>query len=249
MNTYSALASLYDRWAETDYVHWVDFYEALFAHFEVKPRTIADLCCGTGKGMLELLKRGYKVTGVDISEDMLEQAGTRLRKGGFASAMLVCQDITRLKLPPQDACVCMCDGFNYLLNEKQVLAALRGIHAALRPNGILIFDISTYYKLKYMEGNGFFGKEDIDAAYLWQNRFDDSTHTIDMDITFWAAQASQQDDMHRTRELHRQRAHTQHEMEQWLAQAGFELQGIFGDLRLEPPKPKEMRIHFVAKRS
>jgi predicted TPR repeat methyltransferase len=54
----------------------VDFIEKEIA-FD-KSRTILDLGCGTGRHTIELTKRGYSVTGLDLSE-------TQLRKACFQS--------------------------------------------------------------------------------------------------------------------------------------------------------------------
>ncbi|MCD4783772.1 MAG: class I SAM-dependent methyltransferase, partial [Candidatus Eremiobacteraeota bacterium] len=39
-----------------------------------KSLKIIDIGCGTGRHSIELTKRGYKVTGIDLSESQLERA-------------------------------------------------------------------------------------------------------------------------------------------------------------------------------
>ena len=56
---------------------------------------------------------------------------------------------------------------------------------ALKSGGVLAFDISSRHKLENVLGNGFFGEERDDAAYLWQNSLDAQKHIVDMDITFF----------------------------------------------------------------
>ncbi len=42
--------------------------------YDVNPDLVCDLACGTGNITIPLAKRGYDMTGVDISEDMLNIA-------------------------------------------------------------------------------------------------------------------------------------------------------------------------------
>ena len=75
-NAYSAIAGVYDLLnEEIDYSAWADFIEDCFKRFsERKPELVLDLACGTGRMTAELAKRGYDMTGVDASEEMLAVA-------------------------------------------------------------------------------------------------------------------------------------------------------------------------------
>ena len=57
-----------------------------------------------------------------------------------------------------------------------------------------------------MLGNGFFGEERDEAAYLWQNRLDEKRHILRMDITFFVREADGR--YRRFEEEHEQRAHS-----------------------------------------
>lgn len=45
-----------------------------------RTQRILDIGCGTGRHAIELAKRGYKVTGVDLSESQLQRAGKKRKK-------------------------------------------------------------------------------------------------------------------------------------------------------------------------
>ena len=92
----------------------------------------------------------------------------RKRRGARAfGGCSVREDMTKLTLPrPVDAIVCGCDGVNYLTSDQAVLAFFRRAYASLRPGGAFAFDISSPYKLESVIGNGFFGEERDDVAYL-----------------------------------------------------------------------------------
>ena len=75
MNAYQNLAASYDRLTnDVDYEGWVDFAHSILEREGLRVRTVADLACGTGSATRILAQRGYRVTAVDLSEDMLTEA-------------------------------------------------------------------------------------------------------------------------------------------------------------------------------
>jgi 2-polyprenyl-3-methyl-5-hydroxy-6-metoxy-1,4-benzoquinol methylase len=60
---------------------------------------ILDVGCGTGRHSIELSKRGYSVTGIDLSESQLQRA---FQKASAQSLRILTQSATgiRLKAPP-----------------------------------------------------------------------------------------------------------------------------------------------------
>ena len=75
MNAYQNLAASYDRLtSDVDYESWVDFAQEILKREGLSPKTVADLACGTGSATRILAQRGYRVTAVDLSEDMLTEA-------------------------------------------------------------------------------------------------------------------------------------------------------------------------------
>ena len=74
---YDLIAPIYDKVnGDVDYVAWADFIEKIIAkeYKNGKPELVLDLGCGTGRMTLELAKRGYDMTGVDYSVEMLDIA-------------------------------------------------------------------------------------------------------------------------------------------------------------------------------
>lgn len=144
MDAYSGFARVYDLLMDDfDYPAWAAYYLELLARAGVRPVTLCDCACGTGSMSLEFARRGLRVTGVDISREMLELAGEKARQSGV-SLRFVCQNMTQLTLPrPVDALVCACDGVNYLTSDKRALAFFRAAHKSIRPGGALAFDVSS----------------------------------------------------------------------------------------------------------
>lgn len=134
-------ARYYDvYYAGKDYDGECDFIEKGFARFGRGPRTILDLACGTGNHGLRLANRGYQVTGVDRSAEMLAQYRRKAGARGLAIDLHE-QDLRELDLPGQfDAAICMFDVIDYLPANADLVAFLRGVRRHVRPGGVFLFD-------------------------------------------------------------------------------------------------------------
>lgn len=243
MDAYSGFAGIYDLLMDDfDYPAWADYYLRLLERCGVTPGELCDCACGTGSLTLEFAAKGVRVTGSDISGEMLDVAQEKARKRGLP-IRFVRMDMTQLTLAhPVDAVVCGCDGVNYLTSDRRVRAFFEAAHRSLRPGGVLAFDVSSAYKLKEVLGDAFFGEERDEAAYLWQNTLDGDVVT--MDLTFFIRRA---DGLYeRVTETHRQKAHTAENLTKILNETGFKNVQIYGDQTFDAPKKDEMRLHFSA---
>ncbi len=104
---------------------------------------ILDVGCGTGRHAVELVRRGYQVTGVDISAGMLAEAERAAREADV-EVELIHADATKFALDKLfDAAICLCEGAFSLLGSgddpiEHDLAILRNVHAALKPGARFI---------------------------------------------------------------------------------------------------------------
>ena len=74
MSSYEFLAGGYDeRTYDVAYAAWADYIERHFRR-GIPGKTILDLACGTGSLSVLLAEHGYRVIGVDLSEEMLAVA-------------------------------------------------------------------------------------------------------------------------------------------------------------------------------
>ncbi len=247
MPAYGAFARLYDALMDdVDYDAWSKYYLELIKLAGVASRTLCDCACGTGSMSVRFAAHGLKVTGVDASGEMLEEARTKAMTFGV-KPMFVCQDMCALRLPrPVDALVCACDGVNYLLDDDRLNAFFARARDAIRPGGALAFDISSAWKLRNALGNGFFGEDRDEVTYLWSNRFDERAQTVTMDLTFFV----RRDDglYRRFDEVHVQKAHEAEHLRRLMELGGFRSVRLFGDRTFDPPEADAPRIHFLAVR-
>jgi len=101
---------------------------------------LLDLCCGQGRHSVELAKRGFTVTGLDLSEYLLDLARRRAREAGVA-VNFVHRDMRELPWEDEfDAVVNLFTSFGYLETDEEDERVLAAIHRALRPGGQLLID-------------------------------------------------------------------------------------------------------------
>lgn len=209
--------------------------------YDVNPDLVCDLACGTGNITIPLAKRGYDMTGVDISEDMLNIAR---EKADGLDILFLNQSMTDLDLfGTMGAFLCMIDGINYVLPPKSLLTLFTKIKTCfIDPDGLFIFDISTEYKLKNVIGSNTFVHSDKNIFYTWQNRFIEKRKLSDMFLTFFVKQGKK---YNRFEERHLQRAYSVNELTLLLKKAGFKSVDTYDELSFDKPKKDSERIVFV----
>jgi SAM-dependent methyltransferase len=139
----STYAGAYDAfYATKDYAAECDVIERTLERFgDGKVRTLLDLGCGTGGHAIPLSKRGYQVTGVDRSPDMLARARQKAGKDKDAPEFVE-GDVRNFSLGrTYDAAVMMFAVLGYQIENADVLAALRSVARHLRAGGVFAFDV------------------------------------------------------------------------------------------------------------
>jgi len=139
---FRSYAKFYDAiYADKDYEAECRFVEALLAYHGVAGGSaILDLGCGTGGHVLPLARAGWRITGVDRSEDMLAIARRKLEAAG-ATAEFIEGDIRTLRLGRTfGAVISMFAVVGYQLTNQDLTATFRTARAHLAPGGIFTFD-------------------------------------------------------------------------------------------------------------
>ncbi len=245
---YQAFAELYDELMnDVDYESWAEYYTRLLSVYGIRGGKICECACGTGSLTMPLQRRGFSMTGVDISQEMLWQAAQKSRKRGY-TIPFVRQDMRALNLhKPMDAVLATCDGVNYLLTEEDLTSFFRAAYRAVRPGGAFIFDVSTPHKLRNVLCGGLLGEDRENITYIWQNTWHEKQQTVEMDLTFFVRE---KDGMYRRiDEEQRQRAWEMQALKENLWHAGFRAVSIYGDYSLNAAGEKNQRWHVASTRA
>lgn len=138
-------ASQYDDlYTDKDYGAECDVLESVFDRYlNEKPRLLLDLGCGTGNHSIPLARRGYAVTGVDLSEEMLAHAREKAKQlDGELKPVFHHGDIRTVRLNREfDVVLMMFAVLGYQLSNTDVEQALANVARHLNPGGLFIFDI------------------------------------------------------------------------------------------------------------
>ena len=242
---YTAFAQVYDLlMADTDYQSWAGHYISLLrmgTHGSGEHCT--ECACGTGSLTIPLQLKGLKMTGIDLSGEMLEIAMSKARKAGL-SIPFIRQDMCRITLPTaQDAIFCTCDGVNYL-NRDSLQAFFLQVYRQLKPGGTFIFDLSTPFKLKHILGNNTITRSEEHYAYIWENHWSEKNSSVRMSLDIFVG--SQQNAYARVEEYQVQYAHTQETIRQLLQASGFRDSRFFSEMTLDPAVDSDSRWHILA---
>ena len=246
---YSLIAPIYDKVnSELNYSLWADFIEEICRRYSSqKPELALDLGCGTGRMTLELARRGYDMTGVDYSPDMLNEARKRAEKEGFGEKILwLCQDICDFELyGTVDLAVSCLDTVNHITESKSLSRFFSLVHNYLSPDSLFIFDVNGRAKFEKQYGTQSYVMEEEDSFCVWQNYYNEKTRLCDFYITLFKEERDGR--YSRTDEVQRERMYTLRSLERRLRDTGFVVLGAFSDFEFNSAGDNDSRIYVVAR--
>lgn len=108
-------------------------YEQMFNGMDLTGMKVLDAMCGAGQTTEHLLLRNAHVTGLDISEAVIDSFGTR-----WQGCSVVCRSLLDSGLPSESYdCVTIVGGLHHI--QPHVSNAIREIHRILKPGGYFCF--------------------------------------------------------------------------------------------------------------
>lgn len=241
--SFTSIAGFYDDLMKgVPYAMWTGYYLLLLAKQDVHPKTVLDVCCGTGTMCERLTKEGLVMTGFDGSEKMIAVARRKAARKKL-DIRYECMDARTFAFEDTfDAAFSFFDSLNYIATLEGFEQAVQRVAEHLPPGGSFIFDLNTAYAFE----QSMFDQANLSAKsrvrYDWRGQWDPDTRLIRVEMDFWHG-----DTKHH--ETHVQRAHSDDEVRAVLESAGFESVEVFDSYGLERPKKTSDRVHYCAIRS
>jgi 2-polyprenyl-3-methyl-5-hydroxy-6-metoxy-1,4-benzoquinol methylase len=139
MSTFLNYSKYYDLlYKDKNYQAEADFITSLIKKFKPHAKTILNLGCGTGNHDLLLANSNYKVTGVDLSENMISIAK---QKNSHDSCTYIKGDAKEVILNQKfDVVISLFHVLSYQNKNNDVLQFFNTIEKHLNNDGIAIFD-------------------------------------------------------------------------------------------------------------
>lgn len=176
---YKYLSSCYDEFMQdVDYDAWA---KKIAGYIGNRKKGI-DCGCGSGLITMRLKKMGYDVIGTDLSTEMLERARENFRRENL-NITLVRMDSENLVVGNKvDFITAVCDVVNYMKKPERFFVRA---YNALADDGVLLFDISSKYKLTEIIGNNVFTDSTDNVTYIWSNSLSEKQNKVEMFLTFF----------------------------------------------------------------
>ncbi len=219
-------AGQYDLlYAGKDYRGECDLIEAAVRRFAPDvPSSVLDIGCGTGSHAIELARRGYRVTGVDLSQSMLDQAADKASGLNASSRPAwLCGDARKFDTNALfDLGIMMFAVVGYLTTNDDVLEGLRNIRRQLKPGALFICDfwygpsvlmVQPTDRVRVLETSN--GRVIRSASTV----LDVPHHTADVSFKLWALEGDRL--VSETSETHHLRYFFPQEFALMLSAAGF----------------------------
>ena len=145
-HTFDSYARYYDLlYRDKDYKAEADYIAALIRRYRPDAHTILELGSGSGLHAILLSQKGFKVQGVERSEEMMRLAEKKLKKqpNSKTSGLVFTQgDIRSIRLGKSfDAVIALFHVISYQTTNEDVIAAFQTAREHLNPGGLFIFDV------------------------------------------------------------------------------------------------------------
>jgi SAM-dependent methyltransferase len=241
---FDEIAFLYDELMRgVPYSEWIDYVVDILDQYDAAPSTVLDLCCGTGGASLVLAERGYQVTGVDISPEMVAHAIQKASRSGLFIDFHV-QDAAELHLGRRfDLAVSLFDSLNYILESSAIQQVFYRVREHLEPGGLFIFDMNT--ELAFTAGLFDQTSRGIRSGltYEWRGSYDRIAKicTIRMDFNYRRAKTERHVEI-----THYQRAYDIDEIVRMLGDAGLNVLNVYDAYAFTKVSKRSDRAFFVA---
>jgi len=224
MQLFAAIADFYEYSMKLncDYRQWAEYVIGVIGKYVGGTGSGIDAACGSGYFTRALKRAGYRVCGVDLSEEMLTAAARECGKERL-SVQFRRADMTGLKsFEKVDFITVINDGMNCIPQDK-FEKTLKSFNSCLKKGGLLHFDLSSEYKLKNVLGNETFCEDDDDYSYIWFNELYADRVEMDMSVFLRRGELYAKEECSLTEYIY-----SRERVENALDECGFEIKEICG---------------------
>jgi SAM-dependent methyltransferase len=211
---------------------------------------LLDVPCGNGRVAIELATRGFRVTGVDISEEFVGEARAAIdhppaTAGGtdiMSRVEFVLGDMRSIEGESiYDGAFCFGNSFGFMKHE-DMEKFLRGVAQALKPGARFIVETGMAAESLLPDFEEQTSHEVGDISLTIKERYIAAESCVDSEYIFERNGSSE------TRKA-KHWIYTTAEIGRMLERAGFEVIEIFGSLKFEPYKLGSNDLIVIAKRA
>lgn len=239
-DAFDPIAAFYDELMKSvPYRMWVGYLLLLHSTRGAKPKSLLDVCCGTGTMCSLLYQEGFEVAGFDLSPEMIAEARYKAEIDRqpiqYEVANAASVDLGR----EFEGAYSFFDSLNYILDPQDLASAFRSVARHLPSGGVFVFDLNTRYAFEERMFDQRSQKKNARVRYQWRSHWDPDTLLVRVNMKFWV-------DGEEHEAVHHQRAHPDEEVRAYLADAGFGEVSAYHSYTLDPPRSSSDRVHYVA---
>lgn len=246
MAIYREYATVYDRSGQLAFsLRMVPYLRRLLQRHPVDGQVLLEVACGTGTVAMAMAEAGWRVYGVDASEEMLAQARAKAEEAGV-EVTFSRQDMRHVVLPERaHLATCLYDSANYMLTGEDLAAVFRRVHALLEPGGAFMFDMNTAYALEALWDDETHVIDGPDLTVIFRSRYDSQRQRVTAVVTVF----ERVDGLYRRiTEEHTEQAYPMEQVATYLTDVGFRVEAHYDCFTFEPSGEQSLRIMWVARK-
>ncbi len=208
-----------------------------------KPMQILDLACGYGRHTNRLAALGHTLTGIDLMPGFLDMArqDAQQRKVDVVYRQ---GDMRHIDFHQEfDRVLLLFTAFGYFSDEGN-LQVLVNVQKALKPGGLLVFDMNTAYAFSTVWNNATYFSDSPDLSTAFVSEYDACHQRTSVVVTCFRRQG---DGYQKLQERHVEQAYPPEQVATLLRDAGLTVEAAYQCFGFQPYDDESSRILWVAR--